>query len=238
MIKEALQYLMTMKDAKQIELDGRKYTDGALTAIKPPMQSDLIIATLTGIADYFKANPDNIDLKNTVVHIKNHKQVDVISAVMGEWIQRHEYLTATTEPKQFPYGRYLPLEDFIISMQTYFVQDETTAKLMQMAGNLTDETSVKVLDDGITQQVQAKMGVRIENVQLPNPIRLAPYRTFTQIEQPASAFVFRLKKSGGSGEGPTAALFDADGGNWQNDAIMNIKNWLETELPEGTTILA
>jgi len=97
---------------------------------------------------------------------------------------------------------------------------------------------VKVLDDGITQQVQAKMGVRIENVQLPNPIRLAPYRTFTQIEQPASAFVFRLKKSAGSGEGPTAALFDADGGNWQNDAIMNIKEWLITELPEGTTILA
>jgi hypothetical protein len=238
MIKEALQYLMSLKDAKQIELGGRKYTDGALAAVKPPMQSDLTIATLTGIADYFNTNPDDIDLKNTVVHIKNHKQVNVVSAVTGEWIQRHQYLTAVTEPKQFAYGRYMPLEDFIVSMQTYFVQDEITAKLMQMAGNLTDETSVKVLDDGVTQQVQAKMGIRIENVQLPNPVSLAPYRTFTQIEQPASAFVFRLKKSGGPGEGPTAALFDADGGNWQNDAIMNIKEWLREKLPEGTTILA
>ncbi|CAI3541092.1 hypothetical protein CNEO3_1600010 [Clostridium neonatale] len=31
-------------------------------------------------------------------------------------------------------------------------------------------------------------------------------------------------------EGPSAALFEADGGAWRNKAILNIKAYLEKEL--------
>jgi 16S rRNA U1498 N3-methylase RsmE len=42
--------------------------------------------------------------------------------------------------------------------------------------------------------------------------------------QPESDFVFRMK------DGPRCALFEADGGAWQNEAIDNIKKHLEASL--------
>jgi hypothetical protein len=236
MLKAAIEKILGLAPPTQLEYDGRNYVNEALHAIKPPVQSDLKIATLTGIADYFRQNPDNIALDKAVVHISSHKQVEVVSSIEGPWIQRHSYLTATIEHKSFRYGQFLPLDEFMIAVQTYFVQDDITAQLLKMIGNITDASSANLTDDGVSQQVQIKAGARIENALLPNPIILAPYRTFTQVEQPQAAFVLRVNKSAGE-KGTTAALFEADGGNWQNTAIFNIKDWMEKELPEGTTIL-
>lgn len=239
MIQKALAYLVSLSAVQQLTYQGRDYTDKGLSPVKPPMQNDLVISTLTAVEDYFRDNPDSIDLTKAVVHIKGATKVEIVSAVQGEWIQRHDYLTAAATPKEFNYGRYLPIEDFMIAVQTYFVQDEVTAKLLQVVGNITDSAVVKLMDDGITQTAEAKSGIaRISNVELPNPVNLAPYRTFMEIAQPSSSFVFRMKKSSGSGEGPTAALFEADGGNWQLEAIKRIRDYFRTTLPTGTVILA
>lgn len=70
-----------------------------------------------------------------------------------------------------------------------------------------------------------KTGVaKLNDVVVPNPVTLAPYRTFPEIEQPKSKFIFRMQS------GPTATLFEADGGAWRNEAMKNIKVWLKTAL--------
>ena len=61
---------------------------------------------------------------------------------------------------------------------------------------------------------------------MPNPVELAPYRTFPEVEQPISKFIFRMQ------EGPRAALYEADGGAWRNKAILSIKEYLQEELKE------
>ena len=57
-------------------------------------------------------------------------------------------------------------------------------------------------------------------------MKLRPYRTFTEVVQPASDFIFRMKED----RGITCALFEADGGAWKNAAMKNIKEYLEFEL--------
>jgi len=236
LIKTALQYLLTLANAQQLQIGGREYVNGSIHPVKPPTQNDLGISTLTAIEDYFRDNPDKIDLTQAVIHIKSHDKVEVVSAVNGEWIQRHEYLTASTTPKQYPFGRYLSIEEFIIAVQSFFLQDDTTAMLLALVGNLSDDTAVRYQDDGITQEVTAKVGIaRIGNVPLPNPVVLAPYRTFLEVAQPSSKFVFRLKKGD---SGPMAMLVEADGGNWQLQCIKLIRDYLRVTLPTGTTILA
>jgi hypothetical protein len=75
--------------------------------------------------------------------------------------------------------------------------------------------------------VTVKTGIaKIEDVFVPNPVVLAPYRTFPEIAQPESKFIFRMQT------GPTAALFEADGGAWRNEAMGRIKAWLEEQLAE------
>ena len=68
----------------------------------------------------------------------------------------------------------------------------------------------------------------------PNPVTLRPYRTFNEVEQPASQFIFRINKMA------NLALFEADGGKWQLEAIGNIARYLAKELVDNNkiTILA
>ena len=55
----------------------------------------------------------------------------------------------------------------------------------------------------------------------PNRIRLIPFRTFQEVDQPASKFIFRMR------EGMASALFMADNNQWQVEAKNNIKRYIQ-----------
>lgn len=73
---------------------------------------------------------------------------------------------------------------------------------------------------------------------IPSPVTLKPYRTFTEVEQPESQFVFRMKED--KYDGVQCALFEADGGAWKLGAMEYIKEYLERELedPAKFTVIA
>ena len=58
------------------------------------------------------------------------------------------------------------------------------------------------------------------------PVELIPYRTFQEVEQPASKFVFRI----GDKEVPAFKIVEAEGGIWKNEAVSNIKAFLMENL--------
>ena len=83
-------------------------------------------------------------------------------------------------------------------------------------------------DDGVTQKATVKKGINgKEDAVVPNPVNLRPYRTFTEVEQPESEFVFRMKQSD---HDVCCALFEADGGAWKREAMKKVKEYLEFEL--------
>lgn len=93
-------------------------------------------------------------------------------------------------------------------------------------------------DDGVTQKATIKTGLASKgDAIVPNPVCLRPYRTFLEVEQPESAFVFRMKQDNyGS---VMCAVFEADGGAWKMDATQAIKEYLQRELdgmPQFTVI--
>lgn len=233
---EFVQKIIDLSPVETLEFGDRKYTSAGIVAVKPPVVSEMKIATLTGLRDYLATNPDSLGMSDLIIHVRDHQNVFLKSALADEWEQRHFYIHAHHEPQGFPFGRYHTIDDFIINLQTHFVPDETTAALLKLCGNLVQEANVTYSDDGVTQTVQAKTGIaRVSNVDLPNPVELAPYRTFLEVAQPSSKFVFRLKKTD---SGPTAALFEADGGTWTLEAIKRVRDWLRVEAPSGMTIIA
>ncbi|MFQ9697783.1 MAG: hypothetical protein ACLRY5_13210, partial [Zhenhengia sp.] len=97
--------------------------------------------------------------------------------------------------------------------------------LLEVTGLVREQAVKEIGDDGVSQAATIKTGVAsIGEVKVPNPVYLAPYRTFAEIEQPVSKFVFRMES------GPKAALFEADGGAWKNEAILKIKDYLKEQL--------
>lgn len=233
MIKAAIEKILSLGESKPTDIAGRLYQIGphGILPLMPPKAETLIINTLTGIADYV-VNP-----ATEMIHIVDHKTVTVIEKeYYDDWLTRSTYLKAVHESPVFPFGQFMNVEAFIINLQAMFVQDETTDKLFRVVGNIKEEAVANFSDDGITQGVTAKSGIStVSLVPVPNPVTLRPYRTFMEIEQPASTFVFRMR--GEKGAPPSCGLVEADGRMWRLQAISSIKFWLEQRLP-GVKIIA
>ena len=98
-----------------------------------------------------------------------------------------------------------------------------------LASNIVNNQQQEYSDDGITQQAVIKTGITTKQAALvPNPVHLVPYRTFLEVEQPASDFVFHISE--GRGGEPVFKLVAADGGLWKAEAVDNIKKYLEDAL--------
>lgn len=81
----------------------------------------------------------------------------------------------------------------------------------------------------MTQVATINVGVAVKaDALVPNPVELIPFRTFQEVDQPASKFVFRV----GNQEVPTFKLVEAENSIWKNQAIENVKRFLRDALPE------
>ena len=224
--REALEYLVNLGEKKEpiIELDQVTFSRVSLNRVTEPVASKLTVSTLTGIVDYIKTNVDHLEGK-LLIQVKSPEEVALYSPLNADR-EREKYVSAEAIlPNNVVYDRFLDTERFNIMLQSAFVDDEDKSKLLKYTALITDDTVKNFGDDGISQKVTVKTGVAsVSDAVVPNPVTLAPFRTFPEVEQPESKFIFRMK------EGPSAALFEADGGAWRNKAILNIKAYLEKEL--------
>ena len=110
-----------------------------------------------------------------------------------------------------------------------FLMNEDLELIMKLAGNVEKRNNTAFSDDGRTQVVSASVGVASKaDVIVPNPVTLIPFRTFQEVQQPESKFVFRI----GDKEEPLFKLIEAENGIWKNAAINNIKAYLYECLAE------
>lgn len=227
--QKALEYLVGPGKVQIIEINNQKYSPLALSHIKEPKVEGIKVNSLTGLVDYLKSKFDESAFKGTMVHVISENYVKLISNIMKD-SGRETYMAASALNPTFNFGNYYGVESFIIAMQSCFVPNDDSAQILKVVGNIREEAVKQTSDDGISQAVMAKSGIAtVEMVSVPNPVILAPYRTFIEVEQPASKFVFRMKQGQG-GSGPSCALFEADGGAWRLEAMKRIKSFLEAEL--------
>lgn len=224
----------------EIDYAGRKYTDKQMVALPQAITAAALnTSTLTSVTDYITSQADSEALEGTgkfIAHVVSHDCVKLYKELNADK-KRDSLISASIDGCKFQFGQFMSVEQFIINLQSLFVQGESTANLLEFIGSVQDGTAVKQQDDGVTQRVTAKTGVSLaKTVPVPNPVYLRPFRTFAEIEQPQSAFVFRVRKD--EQRGVTAALFEADGAAWKNEAIIEIKDFLKSQLPEDVIILA
>lgn len=214
-----------------IEVNGRQYADSHLSLIKAPTPSSMDVHTLQAIADYVNSENEEASL---VVHVESPDSVHLYSILSEDLRQREHFLSASLISDSFHFGRKLETEEFIIGLQANFIQDDNTAMLMSFAGNMVTTSNIGTLDDGVSQSAEVKSGLAdTTKVKIPNPVTLRPRRTFPEIEQPVSDFVFRADTS------HRLALHSVDGGAWKIEAISSIKEWLKAAIEyENVAIIA
>lgn len=233
MIKEAIEKIEKLSANIGIyDEEGRRYSTKPLYPVKEAEIEPLKVNNLQSLIDYLNNDPDKkiANHKHLIVQVISPSQVKLLSPVFGTFQQRETILEVVPNLPNIKFRDSLDQEEFMIMLQSCFVKTEALENLKKFAGSINDTKEIKQADDGVSQVVTVKSGVtsRLDNVIAPPNVELAPYRTFHEVEQPESKFLFRVSRNG-------LSLHNADGGAWQNMAIERIKEWIKTKLQQDSS---
>lgn len=224
MTREAIEKVLEIGTVETHKIGEQTYATQHLYLVKEPTPAEIVVRSLSGLVGYVKSEFDTVE--PLMIHIENPTTVSCFTAVNGDKA-RSTFIQAKASISRFNFGSFYDREEFNIALQSGFVQNEHRDIVLQVVGTITEEAVKDFGDDGVSQVVTAKVGVASRGtVKVPNPVELSPYRTFVEVEQPESKFVFRMR------EGARCGLFEADGGAWKLEAMNNIKEYLNKELEQ------
>lgn len=233
-IKQAIEFIAGLavkaETPQTVEIGGRTYCTKDLRRYDKADKAEPIRATtLTSLVDYIKESRDELR-DRMIVQVVSATKVLLYSGLLAERDRETLFEVDALLPN-FDYGREYEQEAFLVSMQSCFADGGDREAVTILASNIVNTQQATYSDDGITQQAVIKTGITTkENAFVPNPVELIPYRTFLEVDQPRSQFVFRINE--GLTGAPTFKLVTADGGLWKSQAVENIKRYLMEALAD------
>lgn len=231
-LREALNYVVDLgkkaEEPQVLEICGKTYATRELVRYGKCDKASAIEAhTLSALVEYIERCGEEFQA-NMLIHVVSPKEVRLIST-LDENRTRETLFISRAEVSEFGFDIWYDQERFMIELQANFLMNNDLAAVMKMAGNIDKNNSTNFTDDGVTQVATINVGVAVKaDALVPNPVELIPFRTFQEVEQPASKFVFRV----GNQEVPTFKLVEAENSIWKNQAIENVKRFLRDALLE------
>lgn len=237
MLKSFIQYIVGMAEPNISHINGETYSDKQLHRIWHIPYADTIrMNTLSSLIDYIKSGVDSFS-DHMIIHVQSPTKVSMYSILDIE--RKREYVVeVNASVPVFAFNQFMNHESFCIGVQSNFIDDPATDKalLLKFAGTVEAGSVAEYGDDGVSQKATVKTGIASKGEAIiPSPASLKPFRTFIEVDQPASDFIFRMKddRSGGV----QCALFEADGGAWKISAMEAIKAYLTEALKEYTNFI-
>ena len=119
-------------------------------------------------------------------------------------------------------------DEATVVLLTRFQEGGDREYCINLLSQITTGAHVTYTDNGIASTMVMKKGASLaENVTIKPIVRLRPYRTFQEVEQPEGLFLIRIRERG-------IAFIEADGGMWKLTARQTIKAYLEEQLKDCT----
>lgn len=182
--------------------------------------------SLCAITEYINKNVNPVDAESGrryIIHVDSPTKV-ILKREQNKIKSTHELVLCEAIGGRFPFNQYILPEDFLIKLKTSFENDDKGNRnnLIVIASNISNKMEDSIVDDGISKTVTVKK------------IVLIPHRTFTEVQQPASPFVFRINAEGRE---PRCALFDDNSGMWQIEAMENIRNYFRERFADNEQVI-
>lgn len=216
---------------KTVTIDGVEYSTTKLHDPRHPgpQAEPFIVSTLGALRDYLVRNADGLQREELLLHVASPTLVRLVSPLEPEWRRREAYLEARSsdlwaEVSERPRSQ----EELVTALLSRCSTGHEAPELLKIVGNVVDAEGVDYRDDGVRQNVTVRTGISVlDELEVKNPWTLAPFRTFREVEQPASPFILRIQKGN---HGPRFTLHECDGGAWRLQAVERVATWLRTEL--------
>lgn len=226
MIKEAIEKVLEMARPETVYADnGLEYATSDLHLIQAtPNVRAFGVRNLTGIVDYIRSEFDGE--RKLVVHVESATSVKVFDA-LDKTNNRRVYVEANAFLPNIKLNAFQDRESANIMLQSCFVPNDDLTEVLAIISSLQDDQGVTKTDDGLSEKVVVKQGVTsLATVTLKNRYDLKPFRTFTEVSQPTSQLILRVR------EGGSVSLIEADGGVWELEAMQSINNFFKNAFAE------
>lgn len=226
MLKEAIEKIASMAANQTYEIGGRNYSDKGLVLIEAPRYKPAAVEVsgIESLANLIKTEIGKLNAP-LFVEVDDYKSVSVYSTYDERFTRQMVYVAKSDTPG-FCFG-WKPYNEAMIAFRSQFKQTQDITYILDLLSKITDENKVSSEDNGLSQTVEVKKGIALKDKAVVKPIvKLTPYRTFMEIEQPESEFLLRLDEVGNIG------LFEADGGMWKLTAKRSIAAELTRQLDD------
>ena len=228
MLKAAIEKIVELSHPPVIEVGGKTFSTETYLEVRAdvPYPKTLYLSGLDSVVkmvltEAVAAYPD----QKIYVQVSGHNTVSVYTAYDRDMSRADLYLAKADVPC-FREG-FRDRETMLIQLRSLFLQTQDVAYLLDLLSKMSDEEKVTSQDNGVTQVVEARKGVALkEQVEVRPRVKLTPFRTFLEVDQPESEFLLRV------GDGGQVGLFEADGGVWKLVAKRSIVAYLEGRLKD------
>ena len=209
-----------------------------------PRPAAIVLHTLSGLVDFVNDNVDDSILSSSMIVVNSPVSATFMSRIDGVERKRDFIAEVTIDPalKTYEFGKYLEVEFFIVALRSMFETSPDIEKLIKYVSKVQGGGAFELSDDGVSQTASVKVGVSgalTAKETAPAIVKLRPYRTFRDIQQTESEFLFRMKLINESAQVVGCCLYEADGGRWRNIATSSIADFLRERLADnGPAVIA
>lgn len=211
--------------------DGHRYSNVDLHEVKPEVElpARYSVDTLEALVKLIRI--EGIDHSPRLyVRVDSARRVMVDTTYTHKEYAEYSRLPlyeAVSDVPSISVNQSISQEKAVVELQSLYAVTDDRDYLLSMLSRIDVNQGVSSVDNGISQEVSVRTGAVLKEKLTVQPIvHLQPYRTFLEVEQPASDFLLRLDKEG------HPALYEADGGAWKLEAKRNIAAYLGEQLAD------
>ena len=136
------------------------------------------------------------------------------------------YITKATDVPGWKDDVSLPFEQALIAIRTRFQTSPDAEYLLRLLSEISCGAKITFSDNGIATTIVSQKGVALQENAIIRPIvTLKPYRTFQEVDQPASQFHIRVSER-------DIRFIESDGAMWKLASRKTVVSFLEERLSD------
>lgn len=232
MLKAAIEKILEIATPAIIERNGEQFVathDGEIKQIREELDfpATLLLNSLDALIKLVKTEASGAEFP-LYITVPSHMKVLCFGHPNGDLrFHRQEYyeVRATDVPGWEPVTK-LPFDQAAVALQTRFQESADREYALRLLSQITTGAKVTYNDTGIATNVVTAKGVALQENSVIRPlVKLRPYRTFQEVEQPEGLFLIRIDERG-------ITFTEADGGMWKLEARKTVAKYLTEGLQE------
>lgn len=243
MLRAAIEKIQEMTKPEFHDIEGRTFcigNDGEANEIRPSLDlaDTLPLTSLDALVKMIRTEAVKKYAGPFYITIPNHLTARCFTQPNEEIRNFRQifYEVRATDVPGWGEKVQLSFEEAMIALRTRFQATQDTEYALKLLSEITTGAKVTFNDNGVATTVVTKKGIDLQSNQTIRPIvTLKPYRTFQEVEQPASEFLIRINEHG-------ISFVEADGGMWKLKARETIKKYFDeafvSEIENGIIVVA